>query len=201
MTDPAPGRPPAGSAERRALGGNIRLGAVIAVAAAIALVGWLIAKSGDDEKPEKRQARPAPPVQTARAVSRRGLRAFARTADVPVHWAGARSGFTYELTETKDGNIYVRYLPKGVAVGARRAYMTISTYPYRGAYRTLQQLGTRQGSRVRRVPGGGIVVVSEQNPKSVYMAFPRQPYQVEVYDPSARRALRLATSGRVSPVL
>ena len=79
--------------------------------------------------------------------------------------------------------------------------MTISTYPYRGAYRTLQQLGTRQGSRVRQVPGGGIVVVSEQNPKSVYMAFPRQPYQVEVYDRSARRALRLATSGRVSPVL
>ncbi len=114
---------------------------------------------------------------------------------------GARSGFTYELTETKNGNIYVRYLPRGVAVGVRRDYTTIATYPYRAAYRTLQQLGTRKGSRVRRAPGGGIVVVSEQNPKSVYMAFPRQPYQVEVYDPSARRALRLATSGRVSPVL
>ncbi len=89
MTDPAPGRPPAGSAERRAVGGNVRLGAVIAVAAATALVIWLIAKNGDDEKPGKRQAGPAPPVQTARAVNRRGLRAFARAADVPVHWAGS----------------------------------------------------------------------------------------------------------------
>ena len=123
-----------------------------------------------------------------------------RAADVPVHWAGARSGFTYQLTETKNGNIYVRYLPRGVAVGARRDYTTIATYPYRAAYRTLQQLGTRKGSRVRRAPGGGIVVVSEQNPNSVYMAFPGQPYQVEVYDPSARRALRLATSGRVNRV-
>jgi len=53
---------------------------------------------------------------------------------------------------------------------------------------------------VRRVAGGGIVVVSSQSPKSVYLGFPGQDYQVEVYDPSARRALRLATSGRVRPV-
>jgi hypothetical protein len=43
-------------------------------------------------------------------------------------------------------------------------------------------------------------VVPSQNPRSAYIAFPRQDYQVEVYDPSPARALRLATSGRVAPV-
>jgi hypothetical protein len=33
----------------------------------------------------------------------------------PVYWAGPRPSYTYELTRTSDGRIFVRYLPTGVA--------------------------------------------------------------------------------------
>jgi len=194
MTDPAPAPRPA-HADRKPLSGNIRLGAVIALAIAAALITWLIVKDDDDDGNGSAAAVPE-------ATTPRDLRTFAGTVDIPVYWAGTRSGSTYELTETDKGNIFVRYLPQGVKVGDRRPnYTTIGTYPYKDAYSTLQKVGARKGSRLQRVPGGGIVVVSSQNPKSVYMAFPRQNYQVEIYDPSAQRALRLATSGRVSPIL
>jgi hypothetical protein len=195
MTDPTPAPRPAGSNGHTQLSGNIRVGAVIALAVAAALITWLIVKDNDDNDGGSGSARPE-------ATSLRDLRAFAGTKDIPVYWAGPRAGYTYELTETDKGNIFIRYLPKGVEVGNRRpVYTTIGTYPYADAYSTLQEVGSREGSRVRRIPGGGIVVVSDQNPKSVYLAFRRQDYQVEVYDPSAKRALSLATSGRVSPIL
>jgi len=37
-------------------------------------------------------------------------------------------------------------------------------------------------------------------PTSAYLAFPGSDFQIEVYHPSAARALRLATSGQVAPV-
>jgi len=192
MTDPTPGSGSAGAAGRGRLPANIRIGAVLAVAAAAAVIVWLIVK--DDGGGSKCGT-------AARAAAPRDLRAFAESESIPVYWAGPRPGFTYELTETAKCNVYIRYLPCGVEIGDRRPdYTTIGTYPYKNAYSTLQALGTRTGTRVRRVAGGGIVVVSSQSPKSVYLGFPGQDYQVEVYDPSARRALRLATSGRVRPV-
>ena len=37
-------------------------------------------------------------------------------------------------------------------------------------------------------------------PTNVYFAYPKQPYQVEVFDPKPGRALRLVLAGRVEPV-
>jgi hypothetical protein len=195
MTDPTSGTRTPTSASGGARSGNFRLGAVIALAVAAALIAWLLLKNDDDSNSSSKKAIPE-------ATTARDLRAFAGTVDVPVYWAGQEPGDTYELTQTDKGNIFIRYLPKGARVGDKRPnFTTIGTYPYKNAYETLQKVGSHKGSRVTRIAGGGIVVVSDKNPKSVYMAFPKQDYQVEVYDPSPARALRLATSGRVSPII
>ena len=65
----------------------------------------------------------------AAAVSPAGLKSLAVQARHAVFWAGARPGVTYELTRGVDGRIFVRYLPPRVAVGSRRPYLTVGTYP------------------------------------------------------------------------
>src|ERR1039458_2625879 len=53
----------------------------------------------------------------------------------PVYWLGPYKGFTYELTETTNGNSYVRYLPPGIKVGNTKANWTVvGTYPSANAY-------------------------------------------------------------------
>jgi hypothetical protein len=52
------------------------------------------------------------------AVTRTGLASLAASVGHPVYWAGPRANVTYELTQTADGRIFVRYLPKGTPVGA-----------------------------------------------------------------------------------
>jgi hypothetical protein len=52
----------------------------------------------------------------------------------------------------------------------------------------------------RPLPGGGLALITPGHPKSVYLAFPRTPVQVEVYDPSPAVARAVALSGRVVPI-
>ena len=47
--------------------------------------------------------------------------------------------------------------------------------------------------------GGHRGLYGRDRPSSVYLAFPGGDVQVEVYDPSPRKARRLARSGRVRP--
>jgi len=116
-------------------------------------------------------------------------------------WVGPRRGQTYELTRTRGGRVYVRYLPKGAAIGNRRAdYTIVGTYPTPGALQVLKSLAKQPNEKSVQAPGGGIAVYSTSAPTNVYVAFPGQNVQIEVFDPSARRALRLVTTGRVAPV-
>ena len=78
--------------------------------------------------------------------------------------------------------------------------MTIGTYPVPDAHAALQALAEKPGAHTAKTPDGGLVVVTEQNPTSVYIAYPDTDYQVEVYDPDPRKALEVATSGAVVPV-
>ena len=50
------------------------------------------------------------------------------------------------------------------------------------------------------MPGGGIAVYSTSAPTNVHVAFPGQNVEIEVFDPSARKALRMVKTGRVAPV-
>jgi hypothetical protein len=94
--------------------------------------------------------------------------------------------------------VYVRYLPKGVEAGDRRSnFLIIATYSFPDAYSALKKVAN--GNEIK-IPGGGIALVAEGHPKSVHFAFPGVAYQGEVYDPSPKRSLEVATSGTVRPV-
>lgn len=119
----------------------------------------------------------------------------------PIYWAGAKSGFTYELTQTRNGNIYVRYLPAGVQVGDNHpTYLTVGTYPQVDAFKQVETAGRRKGASKSRLPGGGLAVQNSSHPNSVYMAFPKSSLLIEVFDPSAKVARSLVRSGQVQPL-
>jgi hypothetical protein len=158
------------------------------------VIVWLIVKDDDNGK---KSSQSAPPATAASADELRNLEG---SVGHTVYWAGRRPGFTYELTQV-GGNVYIRYLPSGTAIGDPRPnFLTVGSYPTRKAYSILQRQGRRRGNTTDKLEGGGIAVSSESRPQSVYLAYPDSDVQVEVYDPSASRARRLVLSGRVTPI-
>jgi hypothetical protein len=172
---------------------QVRLGALVAVGLLAFLVGWLaLSRGGDDTA--------AAPSGAATAASESELRSFAESMSHPVYWAGPRENFTYELTQTRDGRVYVRYLPEGVEVGDPRGrYLTIGTYPRAGAYAELQRAAKAPGAVSLKL-GKGLAVFGKARPSSVYFGYPDAKYQVEVFHPSPDEARRLALAGQVVAV-
>lgn len=182
---------------------RLRLGAVLAVALATAFVVWLVTRPGSELKAGSRAASPgtASPGAGARIVSGARLRALGSALGRPLYWAGPRRRARYELTEAADGRTYVRYLPPGAKAGERSAgFLTIGTYPDPNAFARVQAAGRQPGAVTLRLAGGTIAVYSRTHPTSVYLATPRSPVQVEIYDPNARTARKLAVRGQVAPV-
>jgi hypothetical protein len=174
-------------------------GAVVLLAIAGAAI-WLLVNSGGTSKTNQPtiSVSPVAPV----ALSAAGLRTLTSTLSAvhgqPIYWAGTKASVLYELRRTSNGNVYIRYLPRNVKAGAPSAnYLTVATYPFIGAYASLQKVA---GSKALAIPGGGIAFVDAKDPKSIHLAYPNVNYQVEVYDPSPAIALSTATSGRVRPV-
>jgi hypothetical protein len=167
-----------------------------AAAALLALLGvvlWLVLRDGDESSSSQR----AP----ASAASLRRLNEFASSVGHPVYWVGTQPRFTYELSHTKDGRVYIRYLPPGVKVGSGNPnYLTVGTYPLRNAFKTIRATAREQGFRALDIPGGGVAFQYKSRPTSVYLAYPGSNYQIEVFDPSPARALRVVTSGQIKPV-
>jgi hypothetical protein len=172
---------------------HLRLGALVAIGLAAFFVGWLVMNRGSDT--------PAGPTTGASAASESELKSFAESVSHPVYWAGPKEGFTYELTRTTDGRVYVRYLPEGTEVGDPSSrFLTVGTYPRAGAFAELKRAGRAKGAISLKLDRGGLAVFSEAKPTSVYFGYPDARYQVEVYNPSPDEARRLALSGQVVPV-
>jgi hypothetical protein len=173
---------------------QLRIGAVIAVAIAAGFIAWLIFKGDDNDKSKNKVS---PPL----AASITDLQATRDSVGHPVYWAGQRKNQTYELTHTANGNIYIRYLPSKGDVGAPKPkYLTVGTYPFKRADKTLERLARRKGAVSRKLSRGGIVVAQAPNSLNVYLAYPNEDLQIEVFDPHPGRALQLASSGRIRPV-
>jgi hypothetical protein len=178
---------------------DVRVGAVLAVAVAIAFVVWLLVRGGDSStaKPGTTTGQAAGPE----ATSADKLRALSVELGHPIYWAGPLPNRTYELTHTSDNRVFIRYLPKGVPVGIRQAAFTIvGTYPVANAYKVLKGLAKKPGESEFSAPVGGFAVYSTAQPSNVYLAYPGSSVQIEVYDPSPIQARRLITSGQVAAV-
>jgi hypothetical protein len=175
---------------------DVRVGAVVAVAIAVAFVAWLLVRGGDS-KTAATSGRATGPVETTTAK----LRALSLELGHPIYWAGPQPDRKYELTRTSDDRIFVRYLPRDVQIGIRQAAFTIiGTYPVVNAYKVLQQLGKKPHEHNFAAPVGGFAVYSSEQPSNVYLAYPGSNLQIEVYDPSPQQARGLITSGQVAAV-
>jgi hypothetical protein len=186
---------------------SVRIGAVVAIAIAAAFVIWLVVRGNDDDSSSTNttattrttgaQSKPIGPVAATPAA----LRALAASSKNPIYWVGPRRGKTYELTRTAGGRVYVRYLPAGAKVGNRSASFTIvGTYPTQNALKVLKELAKQPNERTVPAPSGAVAVYSTSAPTNVYVAFPGDDVQIEVFDPSAAKARRLVTTGRVAPL-
>jgi hypothetical protein len=182
---------------------GVRIGAVVALALAAGFVVWLVVRGNDDDSsgaPTTTQTAATPEVGPV-AATPATLRALSDEVGHPVYWVGPRPRRTYELTSTANGRIFIRYLPPGAKVGNRQAeYTIVGTYPVPDALEVLKKLSKRIGEKSVSAPGGGLAVYSIDAPTNVYVAYPRSDVQIEVFDPRAKQALRLATSGRLAPV-
>jgi hypothetical protein len=182
---------------RPIVGPGIRIATVATLAVGSALAAWMLLAR------DRAPAPPAPPIRVEgpRVVTADGLSAITAVRGSAVYWAGGRAGTLYEVTETAKGYVYVRYLPSGTAPGdPRAAFLTVGTYPRANAYGDVVAASRRPGAVSVPLRGRGLAVYDRSKPTSVYLAYPGWRAQVEVYDPSAAKALRLVESGLVQPV-
>jgi hypothetical protein len=184
-----------GSSYRPRRRGLLRLALVALLAVTAGAIAWVLLRdNGDSSSTAKRTASTG--ATNARAASPSTLRKLASSVQHPIFWLGPKSGYTYELRQS-DGKIYVRYLPDGVAAGSKKAYLTVATYPFAGAYAAIARAAAARGAVKLKLTHGGLAVLDKAYPESVYLAYPGLDYQVEVYDPTPRHALQLVSAGKV----
>jgi hypothetical protein len=200
---PQEASPPADGPRKLYGRSRARLGAVVAVAIGAGLAAWVVVDNRGTGSSPTTPSAAAPGVAIAKPIapvglSAKGLRTLTASVQQPIYWVGPRPGYLYELTRTDTGKIFIRYLPPGAKVGSKQSiYLIVATYPFRNALQALKNLSNR---RKLSIPGGGIAIVDTNHPQSVHLAYPGIDNQVEIYDPSPAKSLRIARSGAVRPV-
>jgi hypothetical protein len=195
---------PAGHPPR--LRAGVRVGAVLAVGFAAALFTWLVLEQTDEASPVAEPSTlttaTTPLVPEARPViaSVGQLREAAASSAVPIYWVGSRKGTRIEFTLAPGGPIIVRYLPPGTRAGARGSFLTIATYPRPNGYREVLASATEPNATTMKLAGGGIAVYNSDEPTNFHVAYPGQPYQIEVFAPERGLARTLVSGGEVRPV-
>jgi len=169
---------------------SIRVGIVVTVAVIAGAVIWLTGRN-DGKKTA---------ASSTANVSAQSLRALTAAIGRPIYWAGPQGGVSYEFTETSDRRAYVRYLPAGVHAGSTKPFLTVGSYQFANAYQATADAARRPGAVTVPVKGDAVAFYSKTRPTNVYMAFPRENVQVEVFDPSAAKLHRLVRDGLIVPV-
>lgn len=169
-------------------------GTVVAVALVVALIAWRATDEGDEEAS-------AVPETTSRIVSAGELSGVVATVGHPVYWAGPIAGTVLAVSEGAEGIVQVRYLEDESQLEEEGGeFLTVGSYPLPDPEAASANLAKSPGAIVRHSPAGVELVATAENPNSVYFASPDDTIQVEVYDPSPKRAMALALLGRVRPV-
>jgi hypothetical protein len=167
------------------------------VIAAMTLTLALLSGCGGSDSESDQQASSG----AAQVVSADSLREASSEGTTPIYWAGEQEETELELSQPDKNRTYVRYLSGDAEAGDKRAdFLTVSTYAQPNAVTSLRRQGKRSGGTITRAPGNGTVYFNRTNPKSVYLAYPGTPVEIEVFDPSFKRALRLVESGQVVAV-
>jgi hypothetical protein len=183
---------------------GVRIGAVIAVAAVAAFLVWYFAirDTGSDNGGGGGSSA-AKNIVGPEAATQPDISALASKNGQPIYWAGDQPNTSdIELTQTADGNVYVRYLTGNASIGTPKpSYLTIGTYPFQNSIHAINVIAKEPGAKTFSVANGGTAVQNTSSPTSVYVAFPDETgYEIEVYDPDPAKALDLVKSGDIQPV-
>jgi hypothetical protein len=171
----------------------LRVG-VVGLALLVGLIAWLGTRSDDVTEP-------AAEGFAARIVSEEELEEIAALSGHPVYWAGPVAGTSLEVSEGVGGGVQVSYLEQRTEGGGdQNDQLTIGSYPLADPMSALEGFAERENAIVRRGADGRKVVSSTEAPSSAYFVSPDGLVQIEVYDPSPKRAMSLALSGRVEAV-
>jgi hypothetical protein len=182
----------------------VRVGAVVALALAAGLVAWFLTQhnsngSSSAIKPIGGTKGPVGTGSKTVPISEQGLETLAGALAQPIFWAGAKPGYHLELTRENDGRVFIRYLPLSAQIGSKKAYVTIGTYPLQGAFSVTKTVAARPDSVTVPVQGG-VAFYARDDPTNIYVAYPGDAAQIEVYDPWAPGAKKIVTSGSIAPV-
>src|SRR3954466_678468 len=113
--------------------------------------------NGNSSSNSTSPSRPTRATPTNATISQ--LRSLAQSSGHDIFWAGRKHGYTYELTKTADGNVYIRYLPPGVPVGAAGAdFLSVGSYPQSDAFASIKAAKKQSGEVVTKLSGGGQAV-------------------------------------------
>jgi hypothetical protein len=181
---------------------------VIAMALAVAFAVWLAVRDGEGSRtaassPTPAETAPAAteaPASTllpATAFTQAGLETRVHELGQPVYWAGPRAGYRYELKRTEGGNVFLRYLAPGGEVDDGTLALTIGTYPMADALAATEQWARTNDAVALDAPGKGRAFYRLERPTNLYLVYPGFDYQIEVYDPSAKRARELILLGQI----
>jgi hypothetical protein len=137
-----------------------------------------------------------PEIVTAAQLSE-----FAAGADRPVYWVGGgEEGVEYELKETSEGEVHVRYLEEGTEPGDG-TFLTVVTYPAADGVAALERsAASRENLELGRTDNGAVLLIDPESPKNANLAYPGDDVHIEVFGPVPGEALRLAVDGEVEPV-
>ena len=75
----------------------------------------------------------------------------------------------------------------------------MATYVRPNGFREIETVAAKPKAITIRLAGGGIGVYTPSEPKNIHIAYPAQPYQIEVFSPKASLAKSLTTSGAIRP--
>lgn len=176
--------------------------ALIVFAAVGALV-WFLSSSDrvTQSSPSAASADTSVPGVAPRIVSTETLRRIARANGRPLYWAGLRPATRIEYTRKTDGTTFVRYLTGNAKAGDPSAgYVVVATYSQPDAYARVSAIASRAHLAEKPLADGGIALTRPGRPQNIYLVYPKLPYQIEVYAPTAERARRLVFAGAIEPV-
>src|SRR5205085_695900 len=101
---------------------KLRIGAVVALAAAAGFAAWLAVGRTHDTTSGSASST----VGNAVPISLSGLKTLGSALNRSIYWAGVHAGSQYELTQASDGRVWIRYLPAHEKIGEQATpYLTI----------------------------------------------------------------------------
>jgi hypothetical protein len=120
----------------------------------------------------------------------------------PIYWLGERDGSEYEVTRTRGGRFYLRYLADSAQAGDERPdFITVGTYPSKDGVGDLREAEeTIDGAELGRTDDGAILLIDPSSATSAHLAYPGGDSQIEIYSPVPGQALRIAKRGDVQPI-